>query len=54
LANRNAGLIDGKRSQGILMQAASTTDTGIIVNDLMMQTLRTADSVSATLDGRVR
>ena len=38
----------------LFRQAASVTDTGIIVNDLMMQTLRTADSVSATLDGRVR
>jgi hypothetical protein len=54
LANRNAGLIDGKRSQGVVMQAASVTETDIVVNDLMMQTLRAADSVSATLDGRIR
>jgi 5'-nucleotidase / UDP-sugar diphosphatase len=38
----------------LFKQAASVTDTGIIVNDLMMQTLRTADSVSAALDGRIR
>jgi 5'-nucleotidase/UDP-sugar diphosphatase len=38
----------------LFKQAASVTDTGIIVNDLMMQTLRAADSVGATLDGRVR
>jgi len=33
---------------------ASVRDTGIIVNDLMMQTLRTASPVSAALDGRIR
>jgi 5'-nucleotidase len=38
----------------LFKQAASVRDTGIIVNDLMMDTLRTAGSVSATLDGRVR
>ena len=37
----------------LFKQAVSVTDTGIIVNDLMMQTLRTADSVGAALDGRV-
>src|SRR6185503_9013136 len=38
----------------LFKQAASVNDTGIIVNDLMMETLRTADSVSAALDGRVK
>ena len=38
----------------LFKQAASVTDTGIIVNDLMMQTLRTSSPVSASLDGRVR
>ena len=38
----------------LFKQAASVTDTGIVVNDLMMETLRTADSVGAALDGRVR
>jgi 5'-nucleotidase / UDP-sugar diphosphatase len=38
----------------IFKQAASVTDTGFIVNDLMMETLRTSDSVGAALDGRVR
>ena len=38
----------------LFKQAASVTDTGIIVNDLMMETLRTADSVGAALDGRVK
>jgi 5'-nucleotidase len=38
----------------LFKQAASVTDTGIVVNDLMMQTLRTSSPVSAALDGRVR
>jgi 5'-nucleotidase / UDP-sugar diphosphatase len=38
----------------IFKQAASVNDTGLIVNDLMMETLKTADSVSAALDGRIR
>ncbi|HZO30471.1 MAG TPA: 5'-nucleotidase C-terminal domain-containing protein [Chloroflexota bacterium] len=38
----------------LFKQAASVTDTGIVVNDLMMDTLRTSDAVSAALDGRVR
>jgi 5'-nucleotidase len=38
----------------IFKQAASVNDTGIVVNDLMMETLRTADSVGAALDDRIR
>jgi 5'-nucleotidase/UDP-sugar diphosphatase len=38
----------------LFKQAASVRDTGIVVNDLMMQTLRTSSPVSAALDGRVR
>jgi 5'-nucleotidase len=38
----------------LFKQAASVTDTGIIVNDLMMEALRSADSVGAQLDGRIR
>ena len=38
----------------LFKQAASVTETGIVVNDLMMQTLRTASPVGAALDGRVR
>ena len=38
----------------LFKQAASVTDTGIIVNDLMMSTLKTSSPASAALDGRVR
>jgi 5'-nucleotidase / UDP-sugar diphosphatase len=38
----------------LFKQAASVTDTGIIVNDLMMATLKTSNPASAALDGRVR
>jgi 5'-nucleotidase len=38
----------------LFKQAASVTDTGIVVNDLMMATLRTAEVVGAELDGRIR
>jgi 5'-nucleotidase len=38
----------------LFKQAASVAETGIVVNDLMMQTLRSSSPVSAALDGRVR
>lgn len=38
----------------LFKQAAGVTETGIVVNDLMMQTLRSSSPVSAALDGRVR
>ena len=38
----------------LFKRAADVRDTGIIVNDLMMQTLGAASPVSAALDGRVR
>jgi 5'-nucleotidase len=38
----------------LFKQAAGVRDTGLIVNDLMMQTIRTSSPVSAALDGRIR
>lgn len=38
----------------IFKQAASVRDTGIVVNDLMMQTIRDTSPVRAALDGRIR
>jgi 5'-nucleotidase len=38
----------------LFRQAASVRDTGIIVNDLMMQTIRTSSPIAVTADGRVR
>jgi 5'-nucleotidase len=38
----------------IFKQAASVKDTGIIVNDLMMDTIRQTSPISAALDGRIQ
>ena len=38
----------------IFKQAASVKDTGTIVNDLMMQTIRTTSPIAVAADGRIR
>jgi 5'-nucleotidase len=38
----------------LFKQAASVKDTGLIVNDLMMQTIRDSSPISAALDGRIQ
>lgn len=38
----------------LFKQATSVRDTGIIVNDLMMQTIRDASPITAQLDGRIQ
>jgi hypothetical protein len=38
----------------IFKQSAAVEDTGIIVNDLMMQTIRDTSPISAHLDGRIQ